>query len=123
MAITVDDVYAKAKALMYEKSSSTIYDDYLIPNLNVLLVELFAENNALRVFRGKELLDEPQQVISRTDELEYEDKYLLEILPKGLAAAFCIDDDLNKYSIFSTLYNNARVSNLVLVSKEQLDAA
>lgn len=123
MATTVEQLYALTKELMFEKPSSNIYDSYLIGNLNRLLVELFEENNACRVFKGKAKLAAPQKVNSRADELIYEDEYVLNVLPLGLASRFLIDDDLNKYSIFSTDYNNARVLNQKLVSKEKLDAA
>ena len=123
MATTVEQLYALTKELMFEKPSSNIYDSYLIGNLNRLLVELFEENNACRVFKGKTKLAAPQKVSSRADELIYEDEYVLNVLPLGLASRFLIDDDLNKYSIFSTDYNNARVLNQKLVSKEKLDAA
>ena len=123
MATTVEQLYVLTKELMFEKPGSNIYDSYLIGNLNRLLVELFEENNACRVFNGKTKLAAPQQVSSRSDELIYEDEYVLNVLPLGLASRFLIDDDLNKYSIFATDYNNARVLNQKLVSKEKLDAA
>lgn len=123
MAATVNDVYKKTKDLMFEKGSSKIYDDFLINNINRLLVELFHENNVMRVFNGKEKLEAPQVVSARSDELIYEDDIVYNVLPLGLAARFFIDDDLNKYSIFSTDYNNARVSNQKIVSRKKLDAA
>ena len=123
MATTVEQLYSMTKAIMFEKPSSNIYDNYLIANLNRVLVELFQENNVLRVFKGKTKYDAPQQVSGRTDTLLYEDEIVLNVLPLGLASRFLIDDDLNKYSIFATDYNNARVMAQKLVSKEKLDAA
>lgn len=123
MATTVEQLYSMTKAIMFEKPSSNIYDNYLIANLNRVLVELFQENNVLRVFNGKKKYDRPQQVSGRTDTLLYEDEIVLNVLPLGLASRFLIDDDLNKYSIFATDYNNARVMAQKLVSKEKLDAA
>lgn len=121
--MTANELYKITKALMFEKSSSTIYDDYLIPNLNRILVELFDENNALRAFKGKQFLKTPQVVTSKSDELTYEDEYVMNVIPLGLASRFLIDDDLNKYSIFSTDYNNARVFNQRFNSKEGIDDA
>ena len=100
---TVNDIYKMTKDLMFEKGSSKIYDDFLISNVNRLLVELFEENNVDRVFHDKEKLESPQIVSSRSDVLIYEDDIVLNILPLGLAAQFYIDDDLNKYSIFATM--------------------
>lgn len=120
---TVKDVYERTKALMFEKASSNIYDDKLIPNLNRLLVELFYENNVCRVFNGKGKLKSPQVVSNQGDEMIYEDEYVDNVIPLGLATRFLIDDDLNKYAIFNTDYNNARVSTQKLVSREKWENA
>lgn len=123
MSYTVKEINEKAKALMFEKQSSNIYDSYCIPNLNRILMELFGENNVMRVFKGLNRLEAPQQVTKMTDVLVYEDEYVLNVIPIGLAARYSIDDDLNKYSIFDTDYNNARVNNLRIVSVEDYDNA
>lgn len=124
--MTVKELYSLTKEIMFEKPSSTIYDNYLVGNLNRLLVELFHENNMMRVFNGKSMLEEPQ-IIPTTlyddVELTYEDTMVRNIIPLGLAARFLIDDDLNKYSLFNTDYNNARVMNQKLVSKEKIKNA
>ena len=117
---TVSDVYKITKDLMFEKGSSKIYDDFLISNINRLLVELFEENNKARVSRNKEELESPQRVTSTQDTLLYEDEYVYNVLPLGLATRFFIDDDLNKYAIFNTDYNNARVSVQKLVGLDKL---
>ena len=120
---TVNDLYKITKDLMVEKGSSKIYDEPLLTNVNRLLVELFNENNYARIFNGKSKLTSPQKVTSRSDELVYEDEYVYNVLPLGLAARFFIDDDLNKYTIFNTDYNNARVSAQKILSKEKLHNA
>lgn len=120
--MTVEELYKITKQLMFEKPSSTIYDNYLFGNLNRLLVELFEENNMSRIFKGKMTLSEPLKVSELNDELTYESEYINNVLPLGLAASFLIDDDLQKYSIFNTKYNNARVINQKIVSKEKIDA-
>lgn len=124
--MTVKELYSLTKELMFEKPSSTIYDNYLVGNLNRLLVELFAENNLARVRNGKSKLEAPQVIPSQNYqniELDLEDDYARNVLPLGLAARFLIDDDLNKYAIFSTDYNNARVAAQRLVSKKKIDAS
>ena len=119
--MTVDELYSLTKNIMFEKPSSTIYDNYLIGNVNRVISELFNENNMERMFYGKAPLTEVPLVKNRTDELQYEDVYLNEIMPLGLASYFLLDDDLNKYSIYITDYKNARIMNQKLVSQEIID--
>jgi len=121
--MTVNELYKKVKAIMFEKPTSTIYDSYLVENLNRLLQELFNENNISRVYNGKDKLESPQVIPSNdylNTELTYEDEYVSYVIPLGLAAKFFIDDDLQKYSIFNTDYQNARVIAQKVVSKEKL---
>lgn len=123
--MTVKELYALTKELMFEKPSSTTYDNYLVGNLNRLLVELFHENNMARVFKDKEKLETPQTIPSTNYNdvvIELEDEYARNVLPLGLAARFFIDDDLNKYSLFNTDYQNSRVFHQRMISKDKLDA-
>lgn len=123
--MTVKELYSMVKELMFEKPSSTIYDNSLVGNLNRLLTELFDENNMTRAFNGKPFLTSPQRIPNQNYydiELEYEDNIVYNVLPLGLAARFEIDDDLSKFSLFNTDYKNARVMNQKLVSKDKVDA-
>ena len=119
---TVNEIYSLTKGLMFEKPSSTIYDNYLIHNLNQVLAELFKENNMERMFNGKAPLDSVPYVSLLTDEVPYEDVYVNNIIPLGLATLFFIDDDLNKFNLFNVRYNNARVANQKLLTEEEIDA-
>lgn len=119
--MTVDELYSLTKNIMFEKPSSTIYDNYLIGNVNRVISELFRENNMERMFYGKPPLREVPFVKNRTDELQFESVYLNEIMPLGLASYFLLDDDLNKYSIYITDYKNARIMNQKLVPQEIID--
>lgn len=121
MPKTVEELYSLAKSQMFEKPSSTIYDPYLIGNVNRVIGELFEENNMERMFKGKEPLKEIPYVKNRSDELIYEDYIVNNIMPVGLSAYFFIDDDLNKYSIYITDYKNARIMNQKIVSQEVID--
>lgn len=105
--MTVRELYEQAKSLMFEKKSSRDYDNYYMPWLNTLLSEVFEINNQLRLFNGKEALTSIPMVSAETDELTYEDKILREVLPYGLAANFYIDDDVSKYDILHTYYQNS----------------
>ena len=121
MPKTVNEIYSLTKTLMFEKPSSTIYDSYLIGNLNRVLRETYEENNMERMFKGKAPLTEVPYVVNTTDIIDYEDVYLNEIIPLGLASYFLIDDDLNKYSIYITDYKNSRITNQKIVSQEVID--
>lgn len=121
MPKTVNEIYSLAKTLMFEKPTSTIYDQYLIGNLNRVLSEVFKENNHARMFEGKAPLKDVPYVMNTSDEIDYEDVYLNEIIPLGLSAYFMIDDDLNKYQIYYGDYQKARSKNLKVVSKETID--
>lgn len=118
----VSELYKNTKAMFFEKPSSTIYDNYLIPNLNRVIVECFDYNNMERMFRGKKPLDSIPLVTSVNDELVYEDIYINHIMPIGLSAYFLIDDDLSKYSIYITDYKNELIKNQKIVSQEKMDA-
>ena len=122
--MTVNDVYILAKAWMFEKASSNIYDSYIIQVCNKCLAELYNENNMCRMFNGKlPFVDgiQAHQVNTLSDELDYEEEYLYDVLPKGIAANFLMDDDLSKMSIYQTEYNNARVVHQKMVSQDIVD--
>lgn len=108
--MTVRELYELAKAMMFEKSTSRDYDNYYIPWINVLLSENFDIENSMLRADGETPLDEIPFVSADTDELPYHDRINREILPLGLAARFFIDDDLSKYDIFNTDYQNARMA-------------
>ena len=123
--MTVQDLYMKTKAWMFEKPSSTIYDNYIIEITNKVLAETYEENNMCRMFKGKlPFIDgiSAHQVSNITDELDYEEEYLLDVIPKGVDANFLMDDDLTKMSIYQTEYNNARVMHQCMLSLDVVEA-
>ena len=126
--MTLQEMYQKTKAWMFEKPSSTIYDDYIVEITNKVLAETYEENNMLRMFKGKlPFVDGvmnhqiPTGVDRDTYVLDYEDEYLTDVIPKGIDANFLMDDDLSKMSILQTEYNNARVYHQVLLSQNVID--
>jgi hypothetical protein len=122
--MTLQDIYKKTKAWMFEKPSSNIYDPYIVEIANKVLAETYEENNMLRMFKGKlPFVDgvASHQVEELANELDYEDEYLLDVIPKGIDANFLMDDDLSKMSIYQTEYNNARVMHQVLLSQDVID--
>lgn len=122
--MTVQEMYMKTKLWMFEKPSSTIYDNYIVEITNKVLAETYEENNMLRMFKGKlPFIDgiANHQVSSLTDEIDYEDEYLLDVIPKGIDANFLMDDDLSKMSIYQTEYNNARVMHQCMLSQTVME--
>lgn len=122
--MTVQEMYQKTKAWMFEKPSSNIYDNYIIEITNKVLAELYEENNMCRMFKGKApFFDgiQAHQVSQMTDELDYEEEYLYDVIPKGIDSNFLMDDDLSKMSIYQTEYNNARVMHQCMVTQDTLD--
>jgi len=116
--MTLQELYSKTKAWMFEKPSSTIYENYIVEIANKVLAETYEENNMCRMFKGKlPFIDgiTAHQVSNITDELDYEEEYLLDVIPKGIDANFLMDDDLSKMSIYQTEYNNARVMRQCMV--------
>ena len=120
----VSDIYKKTKAWMFEKPSSTIYDNYIVEITNKILAETYEENNMCRMFKGKlPFIDgiAAHQVSEITDDIDYEEEYLLDVIPKGIDANFLMDDDLSKMGILQTEYNNARVMRQCLVPMETVE--
>jgi hypothetical protein len=119
--MTVQELYKKTKAWMFEKPSSTIYDNYIIEITNKVLAELYEENNMCRMFKGKAPFIDgitAHLVENMDDVLDYEDEYLYDVIPKGVDANFLMDDDLSKMSIYQTEYNNARVAHQCMLSSD-----
>lgn len=109
---------------MFEKVSSNIYDNYIVEICNKVLAETYEENNMCRMFYGKlPFVDGvgAHQVSSMDDVLDYEEEYLLDVIPKGIDANFLMDDDLSKMSIYQTEYNNARVAHQKMVPSEVVE--
>lgn len=120
----VKEIYAKSKAWMFEKKSSTIYNDYIIEITNKIIAELYDENNMMRMFNGKvPFIDgiSAHTISSLEDEIDYEEPYQYDVMPKGITANFLMDDDMNKMSLYQTEYNNARVIRQCMVSQTLID--
>lgn len=120
----VQELYKKTKAWMFEKPSSTIYDNYIVEITNKVLAELYEENNMCRMFKGKvPFIDgiTAHLVANMDDEIDYEDEYLYDVIPKGVDANFLMDDDLSKMSIYQVEYNNARVAHQCMLNQDIID--
>ena len=122
--MTVKEMYALTKAWMFENPTSNIYDNYIIPITNKVLAELYEENNMLRMFKGMSPFGDgisAHLVHSESDEIDYEEEYLYDVIPKGIDANFLMDDDLSKMTLYQTEYNNARVAHQVLVPQSVIE--
>ena len=108
--MTAYQLYEVAKKILFAKSSAKDYDQYYLTNLVIILNELFEENNAYREFDDKLPLTERYNYsITADTEINYEDPYLYEVIPHGLAYRLSIDDgDGSVSSILNTDYMNAR---------------
>lgn len=108
---------------MFEKKSSTIYNDYIVEIANKIIAELYEENNMLRMFKGKlPFVDGPSahMVTELSNDIDFEEEYQYDVMPKGITANFLMDDDLSKMSLYQTEYNNARVMRQVMVSSSKI---
>ena len=109
--MTVKELYQTARALMFDNLNSTNLDQYLLAHVNVLIAELFHDNNQLRDSKNKANLYTIPIVKSKDDVLIYEDELLYNVMPKGLAARFMQDeDDRSRYTMMQTEYMNARAN-------------
>ena len=121
--MNLSEIYAKSKAWMFEKKSSTIYNDYIVEIANKIIAELYEENNMLRMFKGKlPFVDGPSahMVTELSNDIDFEEEYQYDVMPKGITANFLMDDDLSKMSLYQTEYNNARVMRQVMVSSSKI---
>lgn len=119
----VSELYTKSKAWMFEKLSSTIYNDYIIEITNKVLAETYEENNMCRMFNGKKPFTDglyAHQIKTLNDEVDYEDEYQYDVIPKGIDANFLMDDDMAKKSVYDTEYANARVIHQKMLSEDRI---
>ena len=108
-----------ARSLMMDNLSSTHLDEHVVPHINVLIAELFAENNHLRRFKDKDVLYDIPVITDLDEKLFYENEMLYNVMPKGLAARFLQDeDDRSRYTMLQTEYMNARSQVMPVVFSE-----
>lgn len=116
-----EELYKITKALMFEKATSKDYDNYYLDNINVILADTFNLNNVLREFKGLDPLINIPTVTKKDDEITYEPELCSRVLPNGLASRFFIDDDLSKFNIFTTYYENAKIETMRFIPSEVVD--
>ena len=122
--MTVEEIYRESIAWIFEKPSSQIYDNYILPITRKVLAEIFEENNLLRMKRDMLPLLEIPTVSDRKDDLDdlgILPEYQRNVIPKGIDSNFLMDDDLNKMSKYDVEYNNARVALLAMVPQDKVE--
>ncbi len=116
--MTVDDVYYLSKAWMFERMSSDVWDNYILPVTNKIIAEIWEENNMLRMKKGLLPLLSCPRAQYRTDDLDdlgIMEEYQIDVIPKGIDAMLLLDDDMAKSGRYDTEYNNARVMHQVIL--------
>ena len=84
--MTVQEIYENMLTLALElPEDDTEYEDFVVPQFNILLQELFAHNNIARQRNKKEVLNQPPKIADRKEENPYEWQ-LTNALIYGLAA-------------------------------------
>lgn len=132
--MTGTELYKKCKHWMYEKTSSKIYDEYVVEIINKVLGDIYEDNNMCRMFFGLKPLSSIPQITSLSDDLGeitgshtlgeglgIMPEYQLYVVPLGIDANFEMDDDLSKKSIFDTEYYNAQVNHKKMVPQKVID--
>ena len=90
---TVQDVYERASALLFENpGEDTDFRDNVLPLMNILAAEALAYENSIRYSKGETELERSPKFESTSDEIPYSDDICLIALPYGLASFFCQDE-------------------------------
>lgn len=112
---TAHDIYKLALALLAEKEArAKDYNVFYPVLLNVVMVECFNANNAIRARDGLERLKKSEMPYVEDEEKEdfiipYDEKLIREVMAFGLAAYLVLDDDKAISAAFSQQYE-ARLS-------------
>ena len=92
--MTANQLYRTTLAIMSEnESNASSYTEFLIPNINLLLSELFDAENSLRATSGADILADIPEIMSMTDELPYQEQLCRTVMPYGLATYLALGDD------------------------------
>lgn len=102
--MTVDKIYEDMLTLKLEtKVDNTDFEDFVVPHFNLLLHELFRNNNIARERNGKEPLTAVPMVASRSEENPYEWQFY-NALVYGLAAKLLTADEHGLEGVYLQQY-------------------
>lgn len=105
--MTGKELLHQACALIFE-DDETSWEKYAPALINTLLAETMEVNNAVRVSKGMELLEEAPKITDLNEPLPFEEELVNPALVYGLTARIIYDeDDLPKLSYFESKYVNA----------------
>lgn len=105
--MTVQNIYENALALTLETTvDNTDFEEFVIVHFNLLLQELFRNNNIARQRNGKEPLTQTPRIADREEENPYEWQFD-NALVYGLAAKLLTADEHGLETVYMQMYNAA----------------
>lgn len=109
--MTANQLYRTTLAIMSEnESNASSYTEFVIPNINVLLSELFDTENSLRATNGDVLLIEIPEIITLTDVIPYNEQICRTVMPYGLATYLALgDDEYSKAGFYDSRYQTSKL--------------
>ena len=105
-----DTLYKNTLATMSENiENSQSYNQFIIPNINLLMEELLDVENSIRIYNKQEPLAIAPTIEFLTDDVPYSDTVCRMVMPYGLAVLLCTgDDEYSKAGFFDSRYQTAR---------------
>lgn len=109
--MTANQLYRTTLAIMSEnESNASSYTEFVIPNINVLLSELYDTENSLRASNSEVLLTEIPEITQLTDELPYNEQLCRTVMPYGLAVYLSLgDDEYSKAGFYDSRYQTSKL--------------
>jgi hypothetical protein len=104
-AVTVANLITAALALMGSDLTSTDYNTYAIPSVNMMLADLYDVNNGLLESADGTLLTSIPAVTATTDTLTYDERLTRNVMPYGLARDLGRMDNNPAVGAFTRLYD------------------
>lgn len=103
--MTAQSIFDNTLALLIvPERDAADYKSVAVPMINVVLSELFAVNNTVRIARGKPELSEIPTIASLSDEADIEPYVVYKAMLYGVASRLIADDDLQRAVYFHNLY-------------------
>ena len=109
--MTANQLYKATLAVMSEnESNASSYNEFVVPNINLLLSELFDAENSLRVASGANILINIPEIATLNDELPYQELICRTVMPYGLAVYLSLgDDEYSKAGFYDSRYQVAKL--------------
>lgn len=105
--MTVQEIYENMLAQTLEKpEDNEEYEEFVVHYFNILLRELFRNNNIARQRNGKDVLYQPPSVKSRKEENPYEWQFDNALI-YGLAAKLLTADENGLEGVYMQMYTAA----------------